>query len=61
LAPVERLPVSFAKASMTLPTIVSTLPSALLRDDDFATADPLTVLSNFAQLRDHRRGGAFYR
>jgi hypothetical protein len=37
LAPAERLPVSFEKASMTLPAILSTVPSALSRDPDFIT------------------------
>jgi hypothetical protein len=40
LAPAERLPVSFEKASMTLPAILSTVPSALSRDPDFITSRP---------------------
>jgi hypothetical protein len=40
LAPAERLPVSFANASMTLPAILSRVPSALFRDPDFMAPCP---------------------
>jgi hypothetical protein len=40
LAPAERLPVSFEKASMILPAILSTVPSALSRDRDFMACRP---------------------
>lgn len=40
LAPAERLPVSLAKASMILPAILSTVPSALSRDADFIASRP---------------------
>ena len=40
LAPAERFPVSFEKASMILPAILSTVPSALSRDPDFMACRP---------------------
>jgi len=40
LAPAERLPVSFANASITLPAILSRVPSALSRDLDFMDPGP---------------------
>lgn len=55
LAPAERRPVSFEKASRTRPAVLSTKPSPLSRDADFKSCSFRVVLEPTARSRIYVR------